>query len=323
MKHNVTVYDLLLSCPGDAYESCYTAVKKAIEKFNADPQINKSISIVLKHWSVDSYPQSGGQPQKLLNEQIVNGADMAVAIFWTRFGTPTDDYGSGTEEEINLLLKNNKQVFLYFLNKPIPLSLTDSPDYIENREKINCLKEKYNGLYCEVQDENELLEKIVRDLKLYFSKLNCEVENKINRWYRSDTGQEIKPTELLKYGNFKTQIDGNVARAEIIKPDGKTVYAEMNIKDNSVSNIVADGFPQEYVIDIPKNLIINKKEDTITVDGALYRLEVYLLKFNGFVQALYDLQNNKLQDINAKAPAGMRILVDTTNNKIHLVNEMI
>ena len=57
MKHNVTVYDLLLSCPGDAYESCYTAVKKAIEKFNADPQINKSISIVLKHWSVDSYPQ--------------------------------------------------------------------------------------------------------------------------------------------------------------------------------------------------------------------------------------------------------------------------
>lgn len=27
MKRNVTVYDLLLSCPGDAYESCYTAVK--------------------------------------------------------------------------------------------------------------------------------------------------------------------------------------------------------------------------------------------------------------------------------------------------------
>lgn len=44
------------------------------------------------------------------------------------------------------------------------------------------------GLYCEVKDENELLEKIVRDLKLYFSKLNCEVENKINRWYNSDTG---------------------------------------------------------------------------------------------------------------------------------------
>lgn len=85
---------------------------------------------------------------------------MDVAIFWTRFGTPTDDYGSGTEEEINLLIKNNKQVFLYFLNKPIPPSLTDSPDYMENREKINCLKEKYKGLYCEVKDENELLEKL-------------------------------------------------------------------------------------------------------------------------------------------------------------------
>ena len=40
----------------------------------------------------------GGKPQALLNEQFVNKCDAAVAIFWTRFGSPTDEYGSGTEE---------------------------------------------------------------------------------------------------------------------------------------------------------------------------------------------------------------------------------
>lgn len=34
----------------------------------------------------------------------------AVAIFWTKFGTPTDKYGSGTEEEIEEMLSSNKQV---------------------------------------------------------------------------------------------------------------------------------------------------------------------------------------------------------------------
>ena len=103
MKHNITMFDLLLSCPGDAYKECYPAVRKAIEIINADPQINNSISVSLKHWSTSSYPQSGGQAQKLLNSQIVKPADIAIAIFWTRFGTPTDDYNSGTEEEIDLL----------------------------------------------------------------------------------------------------------------------------------------------------------------------------------------------------------------------------
>ena len=160
MKHNITMFDLLLSCPGDAYKECYPAVRKAIEIINADPQINNSISVSLKHWSTSSYPQSGGQAQKLLNSQIVKPADIAIAIFWTRFGTPTDDYNSGTEEEIDLLIKNKRQVFLYFLDKPIPPSITDSPEYTENRKKITLFQKKYEGIYCVAKDENDLQEKI-------------------------------------------------------------------------------------------------------------------------------------------------------------------
>ena len=321
MKHNITVFDLLLSCPGDAYKECYPSVKAAIDKLNNDPQINNSISISLKHWSTSSYPQSGGQAQKLLNSQIVIDADIAIAIFWTRFGTPTDDYSSGTEEEIDLLIKNKRQVFLYFLDKPIPPSITDSPDYTENRKKITLFQKKYEGIYHVVKDENDLQEKIIDHLKLYFSKSNMNVENGSSKWYRSDTGKEILPTELLKYGNTTAQIDGTVARVEICKPDGKTIYAELNTKNNSASNIVAEGFPQEYVIDIPQNLIIDKKDGTTIIQGITYRAEIYLLKFNGHIHAIYDINNNKLQDIDIQAPAGMTVFVDTTNNKICIVTK--
>ena len=321
MKHNITVYDLLLSCPGDAYKECYPSVKAAIERLNNDPQINNSIFISLKHWSTSSYPQSGGQAQKLLNSQIVNAADIAIAIFWTRFGTPTDDYSSGTEEEINLLIKNKRQVFLYFLDKPIPPSITDSPEYTENRKKITVFQKKYEGIYHVVKNENDLQEKIVDHLKMYFSKSNIDVEKGSNKWYRSDTGEEILPTELLKYGNITAQIDGTFVRFELCKPDGKTIYAETNTKDNSVSRIVAEGFPQEYVIDIPQNLIIDKKYGTTIIQGTMYKAEIYLLKFNGYIQAIYDIKNNKLQDINMQAPAGMMVFVDTTDNKIRIVNK--
>ena len=322
MKHNVTIYDLLLSCPGDAYKECYSTVKEAIEKINADPQINNSAFISLKHWSTSSYPQSGGSPQKMLNSQIVNDADIAIAIFWTRFGSPTDEYKSGTEEEIDLLIKKQKQVFLYFLDKPIPPSITDSVDYMENRKKITLFQKKYEGLYCIVKDENELRGKIIDHLKLYFSKNNTNIKNDSKKWYRSDTGEEIFPTELLKYGNITAQIDGTVARAEILKPDGTVVYAEIDAEKGSASNIVAEGFPQEYVIDIPQNLLINKKDGTTMIQGITYKAEVYLLKFSGYALAIYDVKDNKLQDVQIKAPAGMTVLVDTTNKRICIVNKV-
>lgn len=74
-------------------------IEAAVDEFNELYAETLGITIKTRHWSKSSYAQSGGKPQALLNEQFVNKCDAAVAIFWTRFGTPTDEYGSGTEEE--------------------------------------------------------------------------------------------------------------------------------------------------------------------------------------------------------------------------------
>ena len=102
MPQNVTQYDLLISCPGDIKEEL-EVINRTVQKFNDQFSDTLGISIRTRHWSKNSYPQSGGKPQALLNEQFVKKCDAAVALFWTRFGTPTDEYGSGTEEEIEML----------------------------------------------------------------------------------------------------------------------------------------------------------------------------------------------------------------------------
>ena len=95
MTQNVTQYDLLISCPGDIKEEI-KVINRTVQKFNDQFSDTLGISIRTRHWSKNSYPQSGGKPQALLNEQFVKKCDAAVALFWTRFGTPTHEYGSGT-----------------------------------------------------------------------------------------------------------------------------------------------------------------------------------------------------------------------------------
>lgn len=144
MAKNVTQYDLLISCPGDIKEEIQ-CIKDAVDQFNNYFSNSLRVSINTKHWSKNSYPQSGGKPQALLNKQFIYDCDAAVAIMWTRFGTPTDEYGSGTEEEIEIMLKDGKQVFMYFCDKPLPPSTMDSDEY--KRVKVFRDKYKNRGIY--------------------------------------------------------------------------------------------------------------------------------------------------------------------------------
>ena len=162
MAQNVTLYNLLISCPGDVRDEV-TLIEAAVDEFNelyADPL---GITIKTRHWSKSSYAQSGGKPQALLNEQFVNKCDAAVAIFWTKFGSPTDEYGSGTEEEIEIMLQSGKQVFMYFSDKPISPSQMNDEGY----KKIQAFREKYKdrGIYFTYSSDDEFK-------KLFFAHLS-------------------------------------------------------------------------------------------------------------------------------------------------------
>lgn len=144
MPKQVIQYDLLISCAGDIREEI-EIINRTVQRFNDQFSDTLGISIRTRHWSKSSYSQSGDKPQALLNEQFVKNCDAAVALLWTRFGTPTDQYGSGTEEEIEIMLKAGKQVFLYFSERPVSPSEMDSDGYA----KVQAFKQKYKdrGIY--------------------------------------------------------------------------------------------------------------------------------------------------------------------------------
>ena len=165
MAKTVIRYDLLISCPGDVTNEI-TLINKAVEEFNSLYSDVLGIVIQTRHWSKDSYPQSGGRPQALLNEQFVKACDAAIAVFWTRFGTPTDKYGSGTEEEIEIMLDGGKQVFLYFSDKPVAPSQHKPEEYA----RVKAFQEKHKGdiLYGTYASDEEFSKKFFAHLSQYF-----------------------------------------------------------------------------------------------------------------------------------------------------------
>lgn len=160
----VRVYDLLISCPSDVSQFVGD-LEDVINRFNNI--YGRANNIVLRtiNWKKNAFSQLGDVPQDILNKQIVEKSDFAIAVFWTRFGTETENYGSGTEEEIEKMIEEGKQVFLYFLDKAIAPSEIDQGQY----KKIRDFKEKYKeaGLFFIVKDERELFDLFYDQLKLY------------------------------------------------------------------------------------------------------------------------------------------------------------
>ncbi|MCY8814529.1 hypothetical protein P8917_09675 [Bacillus atrophaeus] len=221
MAKSVTLYDLLISCPSDVKEEL-KIINETVNDFNRMYGHVNNASINTKHWSKDSYPQSGGRPQVLLNQQFVLDCDAAVAVFWTRFGTPTDEYGSGTEEEIEELIKSGKQVFLYFSEKAIKPSDID----LEQYKKIQEFKEKYgqNNIYYTYTTLEDFKGQFLNHLSLYFLK----------QFVR---GGE-KPAKIRSNLSIKGVDNGRISeRPYIIETDYSNSIDMLSIKDAMTDKI--------------------------------------------------------------------------------------
>lgn len=165
MPQSIIQYSLLFSCPGDISVERDIA-KKVVDEFNHLYSSTFGVSLILKYWGTDVYPESGGKPQDLINAQLVDKCDAAIAVFWTRFGSPTDKYGSGTEEEIERMLQSGRQVFLYFSDKPLPPSEQDSEGY----KKIKEFRNKYSnkGIYWTFSTESQFKDLLTAHLTYCF-----------------------------------------------------------------------------------------------------------------------------------------------------------
>jgi hypothetical protein len=108
-----------LISPGDVQQE-RVELADVVDRWNAQIGRALGVTVELVRWETHSNPDSGDRGQALLNKQIVDSCDFAIAVFWSRVGTPTGDFVSGSAEEIHRLLAAGKQLIVYFRASPIP-----------------------------------------------------------------------------------------------------------------------------------------------------------------------------------------------------------
>jgi hypothetical protein len=153
MSKSVLEYRCLLISPSDV-SSESDAVTEILAKWNAQIGTALGARVELVKWESHSTPDLSAPPQEVLNEQLLPDCDFAVAIFWSRLGTPTENYESGSVEEIDKLLQDGKRVLVYFNTSPIPQGRLEDDQF----ERLQKVKKRYleQGLLSTYENTEEL-----------------------------------------------------------------------------------------------------------------------------------------------------------------------
>jgi len=125
MPREATIYRVLIASPSDVFEE-REAVQNVIYNWNASNSVDMSIMFEPVLWETHVIPELGDRPQSIINKQIVNDSDILIGIFWTRIGTSTGTYESGTIEEIEQFIKSKKLSMVYFSKRQASIDQIES-----------------------------------------------------------------------------------------------------------------------------------------------------------------------------------------------------
>lgn len=125
MSYQAEVFNVLIASPSDVATE-REEVERAIYEWNRRYSAQLNVVLLPRRWEKDVVPAyRGADPQQIINEQITQKCHILIGIFWTKLGTATLNHSSGTLEEINLFIEAEKDVLLFFVDKPVPRSNTD------------------------------------------------------------------------------------------------------------------------------------------------------------------------------------------------------
>lgn len=108
----------MISGPGDCNPD-FEVIEEEIRQWNSSHSRTDQVLLVPWTWSQDSIPNWGQPGQSIINQQA-NDADIIIAVFRSRLGSPTQAHESGTVEEIVLAHAAAKPVHALFWDGPQP-----------------------------------------------------------------------------------------------------------------------------------------------------------------------------------------------------------
>ncbi len=128
MSYSANVFNVMIASPSDVSAE-RQAVREVIYRWNAVNSQTTNVVLLPIGWETHASPDMSAAPQNIINVQVLENSDILIGVFWTRLGTPTGDYHSGTVEEIERHISSGKLAMLYFSEKPINPTVIDRTQY--------------------------------------------------------------------------------------------------------------------------------------------------------------------------------------------------
>jgi len=154
--YQAKVIRIMIASPTDVAEE-RRAVREIVHRWTDIHSEDKELVLLPMGWETHSHPTMGARPQAFVNKQVLEKADILVAIFWTRLGTPTGVADSGTVEEIEEFIKAGKPTMIYFSGKPVHPDSVNPEQYAALLAFRNALQQR--GLIERYDSSEEFREK--------------------------------------------------------------------------------------------------------------------------------------------------------------------
>ncbi len=137
-------------------------MRDVIAEWNAIHARDRKTVLMPFGWETHATPEMGDRPQAIINGQLLKDADLLVAMFWTRIGSPTGSAKSGTVEEIEEHIRADKPAMIYFSSAPVRPDSIDEKQYSALKDFMNSLRGR--GLVEQYESLAEFRTKFARQL---------------------------------------------------------------------------------------------------------------------------------------------------------------
>jgi len=162
MPSTITKYKIFLASPSDLQDE-RASIDEVINELNLTFGKQNDLHLELLKWETHSAPAiSINHPQEIITSDLGEDYDLFIGLIWKKFGTPTNNANSGTEEEFlnayNRFKQNPStlQILFYFNNSSVSLNEIN-PEQLQKIQNFKSdIGKNKNVLYWDYQDTQQL-----------------------------------------------------------------------------------------------------------------------------------------------------------------------
>ncbi|GAB5566067.1 MAG: hypothetical protein Wins2KO_31300 [Winogradskyella sp.] len=309
MPSTITKYKIFLASPSDVQDE-RVSIDEVINELNLTFGKQQDIYLELLKWETHSAPAIAiNHPQEIINTDIGKDYDLFIGLIWKKFGTPTIEADSGTEEEfLNAYERfsenpNSIQILFYFNSKPVSINEMNPEQLLKIQNFKTDIGKNKKVLYWEYQDTQQLCKFLRIHIPQRILELRKNEQNKV----ATVEPKEVSEVEILKeeYGliDYQEMIEDNIRESTEsltrISDATEWIGEQLNKKTAEMNAMTANGNqPSRKTL---KNYFIRTAK---VMDNYANRIEpeipIFQEYFEKGIDALSNVINISRNDLNVK-----------------------